>query len=489
MRIKLILPALKERRDAAFRPIKYSLFPPLSLMTIAALTPPGHEITIEDEHVEEINLEDDADIVGITVYISSAERAYELADWFRKRGSKVVMGGIHPTTMPQEALQHADSVVMGAAEKTWPQVIRDVERDCLKPYYADSRQGGCLSVPAARRDLMQAGAYLVHNTMIVSRGCPNRCEFCYNQSFNGHSFQLRPLAEVVRELQGFKSSHVFFLDDNFLSSRSYVMRLLPHLEDQGLIWQCAGSIDIAEDPEYLRLLRRAGCRSIFIGFESLSRASLREAHKTRNLRCNYARGIRRIHEAGIMINASFVFGFDHDDPGIFERTLEFACRNSLETCTFHILTPYPGTALFKRLLREGRILHRDWPKYDTRHVVFRPRGMTVRQLQDGYDWIQKECYTMHNILRRSRGASPNFLRRFFLNIGWKKCDALWKQLVRFNLVGAALPLLERTLGRNKSKKETHAGSPSTDRSDEAEPPGGEVASAHETEEVLSSNAD
>jgi radical SAM superfamily enzyme YgiQ (UPF0313 family) len=447
--ILFALPALQEALDEDFRQIKYSLFPPLSLLTLAGLTPEDRwRLIVRDEHVESVVVDEDVDLVAITVCISSAERSYDLADLYRSRGAKVVLGGIHPTTLPYEAAQHADAVCVGPAETVWSRILQDFEHGSLQKFYRGTSEGSAALVPPARRDLMNQSAYLVPDTIVTSRGCPHCCTFCYKSSFWGDGYyEARPIAEIERELASFKGRFVFILDDNFLSNRAHARAVFGALGGAGLVWHAAGSLDIARQPGYLDEAHEAGCRSAFVGFESLSPENMRTANKSINAQTDYKEAIRRFHDAGIMINGSFVFGFDCDRPDVFDRTVEFAIENKIETATFHILTPFPGTAAFARMHVEGRILHRIWSLYDTRHAVYRPRHMSLVQLEEGYWRSYEEFYRYGSILRRSWGL-PGTLKRIAYNIGWKKMDRVWAAVIRCGLLPVVRPIVERALTSN-----------------------------------------
>ena len=452
MHIKFILPALLEVTDSRWRSIKYSLFPPLSLLALAGATPPGHTLSLEDEHVEPICTDDTPDVVAMTVYITSAHRAYALADLYRRRGVRVILGGIHPTTLPDEALAHCDAVVRGPAETLWPQVVRDLEQGTLHRVYGPHLPDRLDGLPPARRDLIRPGRYLIPHTITVSKGCPHNCHFCYQSSFYGDGYyRLRPVEEVIREIGQSPYRHVFFLDDNLMGHPAYARALFQALHPLGVTWQGAASLDVVRHPDLLHLAYESGCRSLFVGFESLSQEALARAGKRQNRVAGYERDIRIIHDAGIMINASFIFGFDHDDPSVFERTVEFGIRNRLETATFHILTPYPGTPLFAELEREGRLLHCDWSRYDTRHAVFRPRLMSPKKLEEGYWWAYRAFYSYGSILQRSLGTA-SALRRLALNVGWKKVDRLWDLIIRFEGLSLCLPVLERVLRHSRTRR-------------------------------------
>jgi radical SAM superfamily enzyme YgiQ (UPF0313 family) len=445
-RLLLVLPRLQQLDHYGFRRIKYSRFPPLSLLTIAGLTPDDRwEIIVRDEHVESSDLDDDVDLVGIQTYISSSGRAYELADRWRKRGAKVVLGGLHPTSLPHEAIAHADAVATGPAETVWGRVLDDFEHGRLQQFYHGERHGSAALVPLPRRDLMNQRAYLIRHTMVTSRGCPHACDFCYKTSFWGKTFyEPRPIAEIERELATVDDGLVFFLDDNLLANRRHARAMFDVLRGSGIVWQAAASLDVAADPGYLDEAYRAGCRSLFVGFESLSPENMRGNNKTVNAATDYAAACRRFHDAGIMINGSFVFGFDCDGPDVFDRTVEFAIGGKILTATFHVLTPLPGTKAFERLDAQGRILHRNWAYYDTDHAVFHPLGMTPDELEAGHERAHRDFLSYGSILRRSFGL-PGVAKRLAYNVAWGKIDPLWVAISRAGLMPYATEIFQRVL--------------------------------------------
>ena len=445
-RLLLILPALQQVHDNAFRLIKYSRFPPLSLLTVAGLTPPDRwDIVVRDEHIESSAVDEHFDLVGIQTYVSSAWRAYELAAQWRRRGAKVVLGGLHPTSLPREAAQHADAVCLGPAEPVWGRILDDFERGRLRKFYRGAPEGSAALVPLPRRDLMNPRGYLIRHTMVTSRGCPHACDFCYKTSFWGKTYyEARPIDRLERELAEVDDGLVFFLDDNLLASRRHARALFEVLRGSGLVWQAAASLDVARDPGYLDEAYDAGCRSLFVGFESLSPENMRDHSKPVNAATDYAEACRRFHDAGILINGSFVFGFDCDGPDVFERTVEFAVENKILTATFHILTPFPGTGAFARLEAEGRLLHRNWAYYDTDHAVFRPRRMTPGQLEAGHKRAYRDFLTWGSILQRSLGL-PGALKRIAYNVAWMKVDPLWVAIVRAGLMPFATRIFTRVL--------------------------------------------
>ncbi len=448
-RLLLILPCLQQLQDNVFRLIKYSRFPPLSLLTLAGLTPRDRwDIIVRDEHIESSEVDGHIDLVGIQTYISSSGRAHELADRWRRRGAKVVLGGLHVTSLPEESAAHADAVCTGPAESVWPALLDDFEHGRLRKIYHGRAEGSAAMVPMPRRDLMNPRGYLIRHTMVASRGCPHSCDFCYKSGFWGpHYYEPRPLQQIESELAEVDDRLVFFLDDNLLANRRFARKLFEVLRGSGIVWQAAGSLDVTADPGFLNEAYEAGCRSLFVGFESISADNMRGNNKLVNVKTDYAAACRRFHDAGIMINGSFVFGFDSDGPDVFDRTVEFAIENKILTATFHILTPLPGTRAFERLEADGRILHRDWAYYDTDHAVFQPRRMTPDQLESGHKRAYRQFLSCGSILRRSFGL-PGALKRLAYNIAWSKVDPLWVAIVRSGLMPFATRIFERVLRLN-----------------------------------------
>jgi len=445
-RLLLILPSRQQLDDYPFRLIKYSCFPPLSLLTIAGMTPREKwDIVVRNEHVESSEVEGPVDLVGIQTYISCASRAYALAAHWRARGAKVVLGGLHATSLPHEAIQHADAICTGPVETIWPDVLEDFDRGQMKWIYRGKCKGSAAMVPLPRRDLMNPHAYLIRNTMVTSRGCPHSCDFCYKSSFWGPNYyEARPIQQIERELETINDGLVFFLDDNLLANRQHARALFDVLRGSGIVWQAAGSLDVTRDTGYLDEAYDAGCRSLFVGFESISPENMRGNNKPVNATTNYLDACRRFHDSGIMINGSFVFGFDCDGPDVFERTVEFAVKGKILTATFHILTPLPGTRAFERLDDDGRILHRKWEYYDTDHAVFRPLHMTPEQLESGHKRAYREFLTYSSILRRSLGL-PGAAKRLAYNIAWMKIDPLWTAIIRLGLMPFATRIFNRVL--------------------------------------------
>jgi radical SAM superfamily enzyme YgiQ (UPF0313 family) len=457
MKVKMILPALTEAKSPFFRPIKYSLFPPLGLATLAGYLSESDEVTIQDEHVETLDLEDEPDLVVIQVYITSAYRAYALADAYRSRGAYVCLGGLHVTSLPEEASQHADTIFLGPGEDTWPAFLADFRAGHPAKIYR-SQVRTLLGMPQARRDLIKRSLYLVPNSIVVSRGCPHTCDFCYKEAFfqGGKSFYTLAVDTALEEIERLPGRHLYFLDDHLFGNPRFARVLFDGLQGMGRVWQAAGTVQSILQPGLLEKAARCGLRSLFVGFESLSQANLAAQHKVQNLHKDYAAAVRRLHDLGIMINASFVFGMDEDDESVFARTVEWAVSQGIETATFHILTPYPGTALHARLAAEGRITSQDWDRYDTRHVVFQPRRMSPGQLDAGYWAAYRQFYRWSSIFQAAfvQESWKERFRHIAYAGGWKKFELAWDWVIRLRRMSSLLPLLEVVLaGVEPSRKE------------------------------------
>src|SRR5688572_2083444 len=355
-RVKLILPALTEATGPYWRPIKYSLFPPLGLATLAAYLDPNVEVSLQDEHVEPLDLDDEPDLVVIQVYITNAYRAYRIADHYRRQGAHVALGGLHVTSLPDEAAPHADTIFLGPGEDTFPQFLRDLAAGTPKRRYQSSLRT-IEDIPPIRRDLIQRSRYLVPNSIVVSRGCPHHCTFCYKDAFfeGGRSFYTQRVDDALAEIARLPGRHLYFLDDHLLGNRRFSRELFTGMRGMNRVFQGAATVDSILRDDTIELAARAGLRSIFVGFETLSTRGLRGAGKKQNLGRDYGAVIRRLDDLGIMINGSFVFGLDGDEPDVFKRTVDFAVNNGITTATFHILTPYPGTQLHAEMRAQNRL--------------------------------------------------------------------------------------------------------------------------------------
>jgi radical SAM superfamily enzyme YgiQ (UPF0313 family) len=448
VRVKMILPALTEATSPFFRPIKYSLFPPLGLATLAGYLDPGDDVTITDEHVQEVDTSDEPDLVVIQVYITSARRAYELADLYRAKGVYVCLGGLHVTSLPEEAARHADTIFCGPGEGTWPVFLSELRRGCPRARY-DGGERSLAGLPPIRRDLIARHLYLVPNSIVVSRGCPHVCDFCYKEAFfeGGRSFYTQTVDAALAEIDRLPGRHLYFLDDHLLGNARFATALFDGMRGMGRLWQAAGTVQTVLRPGLLEKAVDAGLRSLFVGFETVNAGNLTEQRKWQNVDRDYAAVIRRLHDLGVMVNGSFVFGMDEDDASVFDRTVEWAVGEGMETATFHILTPYPGTRLYERMSEAGRILHHDWDRYDTRQVVFEPARLTTRQLEEGYRRAYRDFYRWGSILRGARAQpTPRGKARHVAYAGgWKKFEPLWDLAIRAKRVGRGLPVLEAIL--------------------------------------------
>ncbi len=448
MRVKMILPALTECTSPLFRPIKYSLFPPLGLATLAGYLDPDDEVTLDDEHVQPVRLDDDPELVVIQVYITSAYRAYELADHYRARGAYVCLGGLHVTSLPDEAAAHADTVFLGPGEDVWPQFLVDFRAGRPGKIYRSAVRT-LRGLPPIRRDLIRRHLYLVPNSIVVSRGCPHTCDFCYKEGFfeGGRSFYTQTVDDALAEIERLPGRHLYFLDDHLLGNPRFAAALFEGMRGMGRLWQAAGTVNSVLAPGLLEKAAAAGLRSLFVGFETISAANLRDHDKRQNLNRDYNAAIRRLHGLGVMINGSFVFGMDEDDESVFARTVDWAVVQGIETATFHILTPYPGTGLRQRIENEGRVLHNRWDLYDTRHAVYRPARMTTTALETGYWRAYRDFYQWGNIFRGALSHTnwKDRLRHAAYATGWKKFEPLWDWVIRAKRVVHMLPLLEAVL--------------------------------------------
>jgi radical SAM superfamily enzyme YgiQ (UPF0313 family) len=459
MRVRMFLPALTEATSPHFRPIKYSLFPPLGLATLASYLDPADEVVLSDEHVERLSFDDEPDVVVIQVYITSARRAYEIADLYRARGAHVCLGGLHVTSLPDEAAAHADTIFLGPGEDTWPQFLADYRSRAPKPRY-DSRKRTLVGLPPVRRDLIKRHRYLVPNSIVVSRGCPHVCDFCYKVAFfkGGKQFYTQVVDDALAEIDRLPGRHLYFLDDHLFGNPTFAASLFDGMTGMGRLWQAAGTVkSVLERPALLEKAVASGLRSLFVGFETVNAANLGEQRKFQNIGRDYDAAVRRLHSLGVMVNGSFVFGMDDDGPDVFDRTVDWAVSQGIETATFHILTPYPDTALYERMAAEDRILHHDWDRYDTRQVVFRPARMNSETLESGYWRAYKDFYRWGSILAGA-SAKDTFrgkMRHLAYAAGWKKFEPLWDLAIRSRQTVHALPVLEAILtgfGRHRSQE-------------------------------------
>lgn len=378
-------------------------FPMLGLTLLASLFPEHYEVKIINEAIEEVDFGVDVDLVGITGLTCVIKRAYTIADRFRERGVKVILGGVHPSLLPDEAKEHADSVFIGEAEGMLGKVVEDFEAGELKPFYKNEDRSDLKGIPLPRRDLLGKHYSPFFKAIETTRGCPNRCEFCSVPTINGKRYRVRPLEEVDRELSAIikkRGEYLFLADDNVTAKEDYALGLFEVFKRHEVKWMGFTTIKIAMDEKLLKKARESGCISLFIGFESLLQENLDGVSKQFVNAKELSNWVKTIQRHQIGIHGSFIFGFDGDDPTIFKKTVEFVQKNNMELPSFSILTPFPGTPLQKRLEEEGRIFDRDWSHYDMSHVVYKPEKMTVQELQEGYLWAQKYICAPRSILKR-----------------------------------------------------------------------------------------
>jgi radical SAM superfamily enzyme YgiQ (UPF0313 family) len=390
----------------------------VNLPLLAALTPAEHKVTIVDEVFDADDTSEDVDLVGITVMTDLVLRAYQIADAYRERSVKVVMGGIHATALPGEALQHADAVVAGEAESAWPQLLLDAASGNMQKLYRASTVANLAGMPVPRRDLYPkraSGSYIPLTTGIeTGRGCPYSCEFCSIGSVMGRQYRMRPTSEVVAEMTSAGSSHFFLVDDALAVNRPASRRLFAEMIPLGLKWAGQGNITLAEDLDLLRLMKRSGCVGLLVGFESIQKEPAGGMTKLTNLRISFEEAVRRFHGEGIALLGAFIFGFDHENQDVFDQTLEFSIKNRLDALELRILTPFPGTRLYSRLLEEKRLFMSDWwlGGYPADTLLFQPKGMTSEQLVDGFVRLNRQIYSVGSILKRFLGMSPKLRGTF-----------------------------------------------------------------------------
>lgn len=427
MRVVLVSPDRKDVVEARARgrPRLKAPFPPLSLLQVAALTPPGHEVVLVDEAVEDVCFDIPCDLVGITAFTSSAPRAYDIAGEFRQRGIPVVIGGMHASACSEEALQHCDAVVVGEAEGTWEEVLADARVGRLRRIYRRADYPDMTCAPAPRRDLLRREKYLVPDTVQATRGCSHNCSFCSVSGFFGRRVRSRPAASVAAEVHSLPGSLVVFVDDNITTVPSYARDLFERLVGAGKKWLGQASTAVLQNSDLIRLAARSGCTALFVGLETLSDAALARVNKGFNVVGGFKDMVARLHDAGIGVIGSFMFGFDGEDDAVFERTARFADEAHIDVPQYSILTPLPGTRLHAQMEAEGRIIDRDWSHYDGGHVVFAPRGTTPEQLEKGLRQALKHSYSRLGILRRLFGVSRRLPVMLAVNLAFRRRVMAW----------------------------------------------------------------
>lgn len=455
MKVKLILPALTEAESPFWRPIKYSLFPPLGLATLAAYLSPEDEIDLQDQHVEKVNLDDEPDLVIIQVYITNAYRAYSMADHYRAKGCFVILGGLHVTSLPHEAAPHADVIFLGPGEETFPEFLKDFKAGHPKKVYSSSVRT-LDRIPPIRRDLIKRHLYLVPNSIVVTRGCPHHCTFCYKDAFfeGGKTFYTQRVDDALAEIDRLPGRHLYFLDDHLLGNQKFAEGLFEGMKGMNRVFQSAATVDSILRGNLVEKAAEAGLRSLFVGFETFSPGNLKQSNKKQNLQKDYTDAVKRLHSLGVMINGSFVFGLDEDDKDVFKRTVDWGVKHGITTSTYHVLTPYPGTQLYNDMKKQGRIVTDNWDMYDTRHVVYKTKNISAEELEAGYRWAYKEFYSWSNIISASTNhdSLKHMLKHFLYAGGWKKFEPLWNFAIKSKNLNSMLPLLEAILSKVSPKK-------------------------------------
>ncbi|MCC6823721.1 MAG: B12-binding domain-containing radical SAM protein, partial [Verrucomicrobia subdivision 3 bacterium] len=421
LKIALVSPKgpLYRHRGGIWR--KSLRYQPLTLTTLAALIPSEipADLQLFDEGISDVPLDLEADLVGITVITGTAMRAYELADHFRKRGITVVLGGPHVTLIPDDATPHADAVVVGYAEDSWPQLLRDFACEQLRPRYDQAPNLSLADRPFARRDLLPGNRYLTNNVFEATRGCIHNCDFCVVPTAWGRKPYQKPVEQVVADIRQHGARKLIFVDLNIIADRDYAVLLFTALIPLKLQWYGLATVLLADDAELLKLAERSGCKGLLMGMESISPQNLRQSHKGFNTRDKFARVVQRLHDHGIALQGCFVFGLDHDEPDVFLKTAEFAVQARIDLPRYAIVTPFPNTALYKRLAAENRILTQNWELYDGQHVVFQPAKMSIEELQQGAEFAWKYTYSVRSIARRILHSPAPWPVKLGTNLGYR----------------------------------------------------------------------
>ena len=429
MKILLISPV----KDASKRTVEMIKFPEIALLCIAAVTPDEHEVTITEEETEPLDFDAACDLVGITCMTATAPRAYEIASEFRKRGKTVVLGGIHPTVLPFEAIDFCDCVVTGEAEPVWGQLLKDFENGCLQKFYHGGAAENLDSFPLPRRDLIKSGIVLGIEPIVTSRGCPYSCEFCSVWKFFGRKIRHVSVENVINDMKNAKTSRFMFLDDNIVGDPVYAKSLFLALKEMDVKWVGQASISFSKNEELLKLAHESGCKGLFFGVESVSEEKIKRMSKSMKSQQETIDAIKRIMGYGIYFHASLVFGFDDDDLSVFDETLEFLNKTKIPSATFNILTPYPGTDLYEKFKAQERLITENWGFYDHCTVTYRPENMTIDELYNGYEYVKKNYYSLNRIVSRLPANFRNPLIFTIANIGLKKSVKEEKTTIRDNL--------------------------------------------------------
>lgn len=421
MKIALMSPAgAMHRYDGSFSLALH--YAPLTLTTLAALVPTELEadITLYDETIQFLPTEPDVDLIGMTAITGTSRRVYRWADYYRSLGIPVVLGGVHPTLMPDEAARHADAVVTGYAEDTWPQLLRDFAAGRMRPRYdmaPDFQLGGR---PTAERHRLPRHRYITRNVVEATRGCLHDCSFCVVPAAWGRRLHTRPVAEVAAEVEALPGRDVIFIDLNLIANPAYAKALFRELAPLNKRWYGLSTSLVDRDPELFRLLVESGCRGLLIGFEAVGAQSLAAINKGFNHSTDYAALMAKLHDNGIAVNGTFVFGTDGDDRSVFERTVEMVHRLKIDLPRYAVMTPFPGSGLFRQLEAAGRIRERDWSLFDVEHCVIEPAHMSPSELEAGLEWAWQASYTLADMHHRAPSPGDGLLRHWLTNMGYRR---------------------------------------------------------------------
>lgn len=431
IKLALLAPAgAMHRYSGSFgRSLHYA---PLTLTTLAALVPEDVdvEVKIYDETAEKIPLEIDAELIGITCITGTAPRCYAYADYFRKKGKTVFMGGVHPSMLPEEAAQHANVVFTGFSEQTFPQFIHDYANGNYQKFYHQNEDFTIVGRPTPRRELLNSKRYITTKTVEAIRGCCHTCTFCAYPAAFGRTVYKRPVNEVVAEIEALHTKHVTFPDVNLITDREYAIELFNALIPLKIIWLGLVTSSVGIDDELMAVFRRSGCKGLLIGFESITQASQQYIHKGVNKPESYVELMKKLHDSGILVQGCFAFGGDEEDESVFDRTVELIIKAKIDLPRFSILTPFPKTGYYEQLEREGRIIERNWAMYDVQHCVFQPKQMTKEQLEQGTDRAWRATYSTGNIMKRLAPFSHSPWLSLPLNMGYKGYADKWSKFTK-----------------------------------------------------------
>lgn len=429
-KITFIIPALPEVRvtkENKYKHKKLFTLPYLGILQLAAVTPKDYQISILNEHIEVLDYDKiDSDIIGITVMTPMAPRAYEISQALRQRGKVVILGGLHPTYVTQEAINYAESVVQGEAEQIWPRVLNDIENNNLQKIYLKQQVMDLAKLPLPRRDLVE---YLNNPIDIIqaTRGCPYHCTFCSIHNFNDNTFRMRPISHIIEEIKQLKPNNLLaFVDDNIVGKHEWAKELFEAMIPLKKKWVSMASVSLVHDDELLKLARLSGSMGFFVGLETINDDNLVDSKKlvNRSLRNDYKKAVRKMHDFGLGVSTGTVYGFDHDTKAVFQTMLDFAKEVRINMLQVSPLTPFPGTELYEQFKTAGRDLDSDWSCYDFYNVAFTPKNMTKQELLDGMNYVRTKFYSYPSIFSRVMKNLPKLglfstIFNFYLNYSYR----------------------------------------------------------------------